>query len=137
MCVCLSTKVLNIHNSHTSATLKVGVHLGVIRLHPLHSPPFVKVCFIPKHILDVVTLTLDSWPKQGLVKVRAKSEAWESHFMPPGVGRCERMNPHTPKWAPTLGVGVSMDFQIFRGQLQWPKFIRLKTSLYHCKPLET
>ncbi len=60
MCVCLSTKVLNIHNSHTSATLKVGVHLGVIRLHPLHSPPFVKVCFIPKHILDVVTLTLDS-----------------------------------------------------------------------------
>jgi len=25
------------------------------------------------------------------------------------------MNPHTPKWAPTLGIGVPMDFQIFRG----------------------
>jgi hypothetical protein len=45
------TKVLNIHNSHKSATFKVGVHLGVIGLHPLHSPPFVKVCFTPKHIL--------------------------------------------------------------------------------------
>jgi hypothetical protein len=22
------------------------------------------------------------------------------------VGECEGMNPHTPKWAPTLGVGV-------------------------------
>ncbi len=26
------------------------------------------------------------------------------------VGRCEQMNPHTPKWALTLGVGVPMDF---------------------------
>jgi hypothetical protein len=36
-----------------SATLKVGVHLGVIGLHPLHSPPFVRetVCFTPKHTL--------------------------------------------------------------------------------------
>jgi hypothetical protein len=24
--------------------------LGIIGLHPLHSPPFVKVCFAPKHI---------------------------------------------------------------------------------------
>jgi len=28
----------------------MGLHLGVIRLHPLHSPPFVRVCFRPKHI---------------------------------------------------------------------------------------
>jgi hypothetical protein len=28
---------------------KVGVHLGVIGLHPLHSPPFVRMCFTPKH----------------------------------------------------------------------------------------
>jgi hypothetical protein len=44
-----STKALNICNSCTSATLKVGVHLGVIGLHPLHYPPFVRVCFTPKH----------------------------------------------------------------------------------------
>jgi hypothetical protein len=31
-----------------------------------------------------------------------------------GVGGCEGMNPHTPKWPPTLG--VAMDFQIFREQ---------------------
>jgi len=32
------------------------------------------------------------------------------------VGKCEGMNPHIPKWAPTLGVGVLMDFQIFKEQ---------------------
>jgi hypothetical protein len=25
------------------------------------------------------------------------------------VGKCEGMNLHTPKWVPTLGVGISMD----------------------------
>jgi hypothetical protein len=48
------TKAMNIHNSHTSATLKVGMHLGVIGLHPLHSPPFVRVCFTPKHTLNLM-----------------------------------------------------------------------------------
>jgi hypothetical protein len=28
---------------------------------------------------------LGSQPKQGLAKVRAKSETWESHFMFPGM----------------------------------------------------
>ncbi len=36
---------------------------------------------------------------------------------PENVGECEGMNPHTPKWVPMLGVGVLMDFQIFREQL--------------------
>jgi hypothetical protein len=26
------------------------------------------------------------------------------------VGKCEEMNPHTPKGTPTLGVGISVDF---------------------------
>jgi len=43
------------------------------------------------------------------------------------------MNPHIPKWTPTLGVGVPMDFQIFRGQLQGSKFIGLKSFIYHWK----
>jgi hypothetical protein len=34
------------------------------------------------------------------------------------VRECEGMNPHTPKWSPTLGVGVPMDFRIFKGRLQ-------------------
>ncbi len=47
------------------------------------------------------------------------------------------MNPHTPKWASTLGVGVPMDFRIFKGRLQGSKLIGLKSSLYHQKVLET
>jgi len=33
---------------------------------------------------------------------------------PRSVGKCEEMNQHTPKWAFTLGIGVPMDFQIFK-----------------------
>jgi hypothetical protein len=43
---------------------------------------------------------------------------------------CERMNPHTPKWVPTLGVGVPMDSWNFEGQLQGPKFIVSKNPLH-------
>jgi hypothetical protein len=37
---------------------------------------------------------------------------------PRSVGECEGMNSHTPKCAPTFGVGVLMDFQIFREVFQ-------------------
>jgi hypothetical protein len=36
----------------------------------------------------------------------------------PKVWESVRMNTHTPKWAPMLGVGVLADFQIFREWLQ-------------------
>ncbi len=45
---------MNIRNYCTSATPKVGVHLGVIRVHLLHSPPFVRVCFTPKHTFGLM-----------------------------------------------------------------------------------
>jgi len=75
-------------------------------------------CAPPPHLLPkvfkrwlyVATLTLGSQPRQGLAKVRTKYETQKSHFMVPRVQESEGMNPHTPKWAPTLGVGVSMDF---------------------------
>jgi hypothetical protein len=35
-----------------NATPKVGVHLGIVKLHPLHSPAFVKMCFTSKHTFD-------------------------------------------------------------------------------------
>jgi len=50
---------------------------------------------------------------------------------PGSVGKCEGMNPHTSKGASTLGVGVLMDFQIFRERLQGSKLNGLKSSLYH------
>jgi hypothetical protein len=33
------------------------------------------------------------------------------------VRECEGMNPHTPKWALTLEVGVMMDSRFFKEQL--------------------
>ncbi len=47
------------------------------------------------------------------------------------------MNPHIPMWAHTLGVGIPMDLQIFKEQLQGSKLIGLKISLYHWKFLRT
>jgi len=44
----------------------------------------------------VATLALGSWPRQGLVKVRAKREAQESHFMLSG------MQESVMKWTLTL-----------------------------------
>jgi hypothetical protein len=35
---------------------------------------------------------------------------------PWSVGECEGMNPQTPKWAATLGVGIPIDYRNFRGQ---------------------
>jgi hypothetical protein len=35
-------------------TPKVGVHLGIIGLHFLHFPPFVKMCFAPKHTIGLI-----------------------------------------------------------------------------------
>jgi hypothetical protein len=37
---------------------------------------------------------------------------------PGSVGKCEGVNPHTPKATPTLGNGVPMDSQNFREQFQ-------------------
>jgi hypothetical protein len=57
-------------------------------------------------------------------------------FHAPGsVGECEGMNPHTPKWAPTLGVGVPMDSRIFKKWLQGSKLIGLGIFLYYWKAL--
>ncbi len=47
------------------------------------------------------------------------------------VGRCEGMNPHTPKWALTLGIEVPIDPRIFKEQFQRPELIELKNFLYH------
>jgi len=55
-------------------------------------------------------------PDLGLVaKARAYKGAgqkWSSgitFYLPKSARKCEGMNPHTPKWTHTLGVGVPMD----------------------------
>ncbi len=46
------------------------------------------------------------------------------------VGKCEGMNPHTPKWTPTLGIGVMLDSQLFKKQFQGSKPIGLKVPYF-------
>jgi hypothetical protein len=75
-----------------------------------------------------VTLALGLRPRQGLAKVWAENETWESHFM---FWEYEGMNPHTSKWTPTLGIRVPMNSQIFKEQFQGSKLIILKKKLYH------
>jgi len=59
-------------------------------------------------------------------------------FSCPGNAKeCERMNPHTPKWTPMLGVEVLVDSQMFREWLQGSKPNGSKSSLYYWKAIET
>jgi len=50
---------------------------------------------------------------------------------PENVGKCEGMNPHTPKGASTLGIGILMDSRMFREQLKGSKPNGWKSCLYH------
>jgi hypothetical protein len=49
--------------------------------------------------------------KAWVCKDTSQNSGVTSHA-PGSVGSYEGMNPHTPKWAPTLGIGVPMDFRI-------------------------
>ncbi len=89
-------------------------------------------------IFNVATLTLGSQPRQRLVRLWAKREAWESHFMLPGMQNSVR------EWALTL----LSELPFWELETQWtPKFLEgdcrgqksigLRCSLYHCKYIET
>jgi hypothetical protein len=41
------------------------------------------------------------------------------------------MNPHTPKWVPTLEIEDLMDFRMFKERFRGSKLIELKFSLFH------
>jgi hypothetical protein len=66
-------------------------------------------------------------------------QEWNSRVIfhaPWSVRKCEGMNPHIHKWASTLGIGLPMDFWIFRGPLQGSKLTGLKSSFYYWKSFE-
>jgi hypothetical protein len=96
----------------------------------------------------IPTYSIQSWtccnPSFGLAtKARACKSAGQegilggTSYTLGSVGECERMNPHTSKWAPIVGIGVPMDSWIFREQLQGSKPIALRSSLYHWESIET
>jgi len=70
-------------------------------------------------------------------RARQKGDPRGTSYTPESARECERMNPHTPKATPTWGVRISKDSRIFREQLQGPKPIDLKSSLYHWKAIVT
>jgi hypothetical protein len=47
------------------------------------------------------------------------------------------MSLHTPKWTPTLGIGIHMESRIFKEVFQGSKLIGLKKKLYNWKDIET
>jgi hypothetical protein len=46
------------------------------------------------------------------------------------------MNPHIPKWTPTLEIGIPMEFRIFKEVFQEQKLIGLIFYIYYYKALE-
>jgi hypothetical protein len=55
---------------------------------------------------------------------------------PGSVGKCEGVNPHTPKATPTLGDGVPVDSRNFRDRFEGSNLNGLWRSLYQWKALE-
>ncbi len=67
-----------------------------------------------RYVVATLTLGLQPWARnqgKGL-------QGFEPRGKPKSEGKCEGMNPHTPKGASTLGVEVPMDSQIFKERLQ-------------------
>jgi len=56
---------------------------------------------------------------------------------PGSIGKCEGVNPHTPKATPTLRDGVPVDSRNFRERFEGSKLNGLWRSLYHWKALGT
>jgi hypothetical protein len=79
-----------------------------------------KFKFILKPTRVFTTLALSSIYKVACPKKKLGSER-----------KCEVMNPHTPKGASTLGVGVLMDSRMFTKKFQDPKLNGLRSYLYH------
>jgi hypothetical protein len=66
--------------------------------------------------------------EKGMEKWRPKVQPEGHIHIPKSAGKCEGMNPHSPKWVPILGVGVSRDSWSFKEQFDGSKHIWLKRS---------
>ncbi len=77
----------------------------------------------------IATLALSSRLTQGLVKVWAKSEAQESHFMLSGVWEHSQMNSHFGSWS--FDGLPNLQKMITGVKTHW-----LKSSSYHWKSFE-
>ncbi len=79
----------------------------------------------------VATLALGSRPRQkGLQGCGPKGSPGVTSGTPGSVGKCEGVNPHTPKATPTLGDGVPVDSRNFRDRFEGSNLNGLWRSLY-------
>jgi hypothetical protein len=76
--------------------------------------------------IHIMTLALGSWPRQGAWKGAGRECNPRVTFTLLGVRENVMEWTHTPKWTPTLGVGIPMDSWIFTEQFDASKFIGLK-----------
>jgi len=125
----------------------------LLYLRELGSTPWV--CTIPLQNLESIRFfTLKAFDNLGVCNCRnpsfglatkakglqgcgpRESPGVTSHI-PGSVGKCEGVNPHTPKATPTLGDGVPVDSWNFREWFQGSKLNFLWRSLYHWKALRT
>ncbi len=84
--------------------------------------------------LGVATLALGSRPRQkGLQGCGPKGSPGVTSGTPGSVGKCEGMNPHTPKVTPALGDGVPVDSRNFRDRFEGSNLNGLWRSLYQWK----
>jgi hypothetical protein len=74
---------------------------------------------------------------KGLQRCGPRGSPGATWHTPESVGKCEGVNPHTPKATPALGDGVPVDSRNFRERIEQSKLNGLWCSLYYWKALET
>jgi hypothetical protein len=83
-----------------------------VRLEPPNDGSSFTIALIPYDTPHVTTLALGSWPRQrhGKLSCRLGVQPTIHIHIRGSVRKCEGMSPHTPKWTPTLGIGIMMEY---------------------------
>jgi hypothetical protein len=115
--------------ANTTCFFELHTH-EVMTIHKWHI--WLKFC---NHICRNPSFGLATKAK-GLQGCGPKGSLGVTSGTPGSVGKCEGVNPHTPKATPTLGDGVSVDSQNFRDRFEGSNLNGLCRSLYQWKAFE-
>jgi len=126
--------MINIHNQISNSYSILAQHW-----FKLHNN--VTIQHWKKHVTkqnNVATLTFGLATKaKGLQGCEPRGSLGVTSHAPKSVGKCERVNPHTPKATLTLGNEVPVDSQNFRERFEGSKLNGLWHFLYLWKALGT
>ncbi len=104
---------------------KIEVKINVKSISPLENNKKLQ-----KELCRNLSFGLATKAKR-LQRCGPKASPGVTSHTPGSVGKCEGVNPHTPKATPTLGDGVPVDSRNFRDRFQGSKLNGLWRSLYH------